>query len=107
MQDEKPAPIRIPNMCQKHQTFLIHQANYKKEDPWQSLVIVSQVVLFQAEARKHSGEAGNIVKAQKCLACLNPDVFGEIVETAKESWDLGKIKAIGDRIVAEGQKTEN
>lgn len=95
--------VMIPNMCQKHQSLLVHQAQYKESDPWRALILASQIVLFQATtAHPQTAEkiGGDITRIGElgCLACFRPDVFGEIVEAAK-SHDIGAIKAVGDRWV--------
>lgn len=96
---DKPR-IEIPDMCQKHQSLLVHQAGYKETDPWRALIIMSQITLFQAstaDPNLHKKLGGNIenIKNMGCLACFKPDVFGEIVEAAK-SKDTGAIKKLGE-----------
>jgi hypothetical protein len=91
----------VPDMCQKHQSLLVHQAGYKESDPWRALVIISQVALFQAatcDDKTHKVIAGDIGRIGElgCLACYKPDAFGEVVEAAK-SHELGAIKALGER----------
>jgi len=92
--------IEVLDMCQKHQSLLVHQAGYKESDPWRALVIMSQIALFQASTTDpnfHKKVGGNLERISEvgCLACFKPDVFGEIVEAAK-SKDTGAIKKLGE-----------
>lgn len=104
---EKPQ-IVMPPMCAKHQSLLVHQAGYTPDDPWRALVIASQITLFQAatcDPKTHEKIGDDITRLPElgCLACYKPDAFGEVVEAAKTK-DLGKIKALGERWVAEGSR---
>lgn len=97
--------IVCPEMCKKHQSLLIHQANYSKSDSWQILIVATQVALFQkasCDTTTHKKLDGDINKISTlgCLACYSPDAFGEIVEVAK-SHDLKKIKELGEKYVKE------
>ena len=99
MADKEPA-IKMPDMCDKHQYLLVHQARYSKRDPWQALIIAAQIALFQAamtHKRTHDLTGGDVNRLSElgCLACYRPDAFGEIVEEAK-SHDLKRIKALGE-----------
>lgn len=101
MSTEQKPPIQLPNMCDKHQRLLVQQAKYAETDPWQALIMVCQVVLFQGasantDLQKELG--GDITRISElgCMACRKPDLFGEVVEVAK-SKDLGKIKALGEK----------
>lgn len=92
--------IKIADLCKKHQSLLVHQAGYSQQDPWQSLIVASQIALFQAATanpRTHEKIGGDIGRITElgCLACYQPDVFGELVEVAK-SMNLGKIKQFGE-----------
>lgn len=105
--DEQPT-IQVPNMCQKHQSLLVHQTGYTGADPWRTLVIVAQMALFQgatADPATYERIGGDIMRLPElgCLACYKPDLFGEVVEAAK-SKDIGAIKALGERWVIEGQR---
>jgi len=106
MENQVSDAIKVPSLCTKHQTLLVHQAKYKESDPWQALIICANIVLFQAvtcDARTHEQTAGDINRVSEfgCLACRKPDAFGAIVEAAK-SHDLGKIKALGEQWIANG-----
>ena len=97
------APIMMPDMCQKHQYLLVHQAGYKRTDPWQALIIMSNIALFQAattDDRLYKKMGGDVRKITTlgCLACQKPDAFGEIVEAAKSN-EVGAIKALGEKWV--------
>jgi PRTRC genetic system protein C len=96
--------ITLPQMCQKHQHLLTRQAGYGPEDPWQALLIASQIALFQAataDERTYRRIGGEIAKLPSigCLACYKPDAFGEVVEAAKTK-DLGAIKRLGESWVS-------
>jgi hypothetical protein len=100
MSDKQPMIIPA-EMCKKHRQLLVHQAGYSPKDPWQSLIIVSQIALFQAAAadeRTHEIIGDDITRIGElgCLACYKPDAFGELVEIAK-SHDLGRLKELGEK----------
>lgn len=102
--------ITLPDMCDKHQSLLVHQAGYTDNDPWRALIIVSQVALFQAatcDPKTHKRLENEITNINRlgCLACYKPDAFGEVVEAAKQH-DLGAIKRLGERWLEE-HKAEN
>lgn len=99
---ERPL-IRVADMCPRHQHLLVTQAQYTPDDAWRALIIVAQIALMQAatcDPATHEKTAGDLGKLEAlgCLACLKPDAFGEIVETAKLH-DFGKIKALGEQWV--------
>lgn len=94
-------PIKIPELCDKHMSLLVHGAGYKPHETWRALVAVANVALFQAATvfkRTHELIGDDITQIGKigCLACYRPDKFGELVEVAK-SKDLGEIKALGEK----------
>lgn len=98
----------IPDICQKHQWLLVHQVGYKDSDPWRSLIIASNIALFQAatcDESTHARIGGDVKRIGElgCLACYKPDAFGELVEVAKLR-DLGALKALGERWIAESQQ---
>jgi len=100
--------IEPSHMCQLHQRLLVQQAGYSEQDTWRALIIVSQIVLFQGatcDPATHEKLGGDITRIRElgCLACYKPDRFGEIVEAAK-THDLGVIKALGLRWIAEAEK---
>jgi len=100
--------IHVPQICDMHQSLLVHQAGYREVDPWRALVIVTNIVLFQAstaDPQTHQRIGDDITRIGElgCLACYKPDVFGEIVEAAK-THDLGQIKAIGERYVKAAER---
>jgi hypothetical protein len=108
MSDE---PIQLPEMCATHMRLLVLQANYKETDPWQALVLVSQVALFQmasCDPNIHARVGGDIYRFKElgCLACLKPDAFGEVVVAAM-SRDLGNIKALGESYVFRNRAAAN
>lgn len=99
------AQVTMPDMCKEHQSLLVRKARYTPNDPWQSLIVASQVALFQAatcDSRTHDKTGGDITRISElgCLACYKPDAFDEIIAAAK-SHDLGKIKTLGERWVHE------
>lgn len=96
-------------MCERHRSLLVHQAQYTEAEPWLALIVCAQIALFQAatcDPQTHERTGGDIAKlsAFGCLACYKPDAFGEIVEAAK-SHDLGTVKALGERWVAEARRS--
>jgi hypothetical protein len=93
--------VNIPNMCQMHQSLLVHQASYGPDDPWRVLIVMAQVALFQAATADpyfHERTGGDIFRTSEigCLACFKPDAFGEIVEAAKDKNNPGAIKRLGE-----------
>ena len=99
--------IVMPEMCYTHQYLLVQQAGYTPDDPWQALIIASQVALFQAataDPKTHEKLGGDVTRIPElgCLACYKPDAFGEVVQ-ASMSHDLGEIKALGEKWVAEAK----
>lgn len=104
MNNEKRPQIKVPEMCKKHQSLLVHQAGYSEKEPWRVLIIAAQIALFQAatgDAKTYEkiGEDITKIKSLGCLACYKPDAFGEIVEAGKTK-DIGKIKELGERWVS-------
>lgn len=107
----QPQQVMPAPMCQKHQWLLVSQAEYGKKDPWQALILIAQVALFQAATclpKTHERTGGNIARIQElgCLACYRPDAFGEVVEAAK-THDLGNVKAVGEKFIAESQQADD
>lgn len=97
--------IEMPPLCERHVWLLIHQAGYKESDPWRALLIASSIVLFQAmtcddTVTKRTGGDVHKLSTLGCPACYKPDAFGEVVEVAKMR-DLGRIKALGEKWIAE------
>lgn len=97
--------IVIPDMCQKHQSLLVHQARYAEHEPWRALIIMAQIALFQAataDPQLHERTEGDMNRVGEigCLACFKPDAFGEIVEAAKNKKDHGAIKRVGETWLA-------
>jgi hypothetical protein len=110
LSEDKPTVV-VPDMCQKHQSLMIHQTGFKEADPWRALVIVSQIALFQAatcDNEVHKKIDGDITRIGElgCLACYKPDAFGEIIHVASitKTHALKYIKALGERWVKEGVK---
>lgn len=100
--------INLPEMCQLHQSLLVSQAGYSRNDPWRSLIIMAQIALFQgasADPTFHERLGGDLERISEigCLACFKPDRFGEIVEAAKRK-DAGAIKQLGESWLKEGAK---
>lgn len=108
--EEQRDVVYPADMCKKHQWLLVTQARYRESDPWRALVVAAQITLFQAatcDPKTHERIGDDIRKIGSlgCLACYEPDAFGEIVEAAK-SRELGKIKALGERWVEAARKPE-
>jgi len=102
--------ILIPDMCNNHQVELIRGAGYTSADPWRALIVASQIALFQAATidpethKKIQGEI-TLIGTLGCLACYKPAAFAEIIEAGK-SHELGRIKALGEKWVADAAKPE-
>jgi hypothetical protein len=93
-------PINVPDMCKLHQSLLVQQAGYSRNDPWRSLIIMAQMALFQGASAdpafwQRIGDDLKRISEIGCLACFKPDRFGEIVEAAKLK-DAGAIKRLGE-----------
>ena len=104
-----PIHINVPSMCRTHLWLLVQQCDYKKTDPRQELLIVSQTALFKAattDPKVYAKIGGDITKIDSlgCLACLKPDAFGEIVEAGKIG--PGTIKALGEKWVNDCARPE-
>lgn len=102
---DKPI-IEPAQMCRRHQARLVQAAKYGPDDPWRSLIIVAQIALLQsatANSVTHTRLGGDITKIGSlgCLACYNPEAFGDI-EAASKCHDLGVIKALGEKWIKEG-----
>lgn len=96
---DKPL-IQIPNMCKMHQSLLVNQCNFTKNDPWRSLIIMAQVSLFQAatvDDNFYQEIDGDLLKTEKigCLACFKPNIFDEIVNVVQTKGQ-GAIKELGE-----------
>lgn len=107
MTDSIKNQIKIPELCTKHLSLLVHQAKYKESDPWRVLILVSQIALFQAataDKKTHNKIGDDITKISElgCLACYKPDAFGEVVEVAKLH-DIKKIKELGESYIGKYQ----
>lgn len=90
----------LPDLCPLHQRLLVTQAGYGPNDPWRSVIIATQIALFQAataDPKTYARIGGRIERLPElgCLACYKPDAFGQIVEAAK-THDLGAIKVLGE-----------
>lgn len=101
MSEREPPLIQPAQMCDKHQSLLVRQAGYSQKDPWQALIIVSQLVLFQGatcDDRLFEKIGDDITRIAEigCLACFKPDSFKEVVQAAK-SHKLEDIKALGEK----------
>lgn len=106
--DQPQQRIEVPDMCKTHQALLVAQAGYGKADPWQALIIVAQIALFQAvtsDPKMYARVGGDAQKLATlgCFACVKPDAFGEIVQAAqsvhglaRHQSALGAIKALGE-----------
>lgn len=110
MADSKQPVIHMPPLCQTHRVLLVRQARYGPTDPWLALEVATTMVLFQGatcDPKIHEELGGDITNMPKlgCLACRKPDLFGEIVEVAK-THDLGAIKRLGEKWIAESQAKE-
>lgn len=104
--------IQIADLCKTHQVLLVRQTGYGPQDPWQALLISTQISLFQgatADNKVHAQIGGDITRIGElgCLACRKPDLFGTLIDTvqkAKRAEHIGAIKALGERWATEGAK---
>lgn len=101
--------IIVPDLCKKHQQLLVAQAGYRPSDPWQALIIATNIALFQAattHSKTHERIGGDISRIGElgCLACYRPDAFGEIVAVSQKPQSIAAIKALGEKWVAEGMR---
>lgn len=101
--------IEPAQLCYKHQHELVHRARYAESDPWQALMIAAQIVLFQAAScndQFYKDIEGDITRIGElgCLACKQPKIFNEVIKAAKTK-DIGKIKELGDKYIAEAKKS--
>lgn len=101
MTEHPTGTINVPDMCKLHQTLLVQQAQYTRDDAWRALIIMAQIALFQAataDPHFHERIDGKLERIGEvgCLACFKPDAFGEIVEAAKNKNDTGAIKRLGE-----------
>lgn len=102
--------ITVPDLCPLHLRLFVHGAGLGPHEAWRSFVVGAQVALFQAttvDPQAHQKMGGDITKLPMlgCLGCFKPDAFGEVVEVAK-SKDLGAVKALGDRWIAQAAVVE-
>lgn len=103
---EEKTPIRVPDMCQKHQRLLLDQVGIGEAGPWRVYVIVAQITLFQGttahpDTYHRIGRDVQRIGELGCLACFRPDTFGEVVQALKDG-GIPAAKALGDRLIAEG-----
>lgn len=99
--------VMIPDMCQTHQRLLVLQANYGPTDAWNTLIIISNIVLFQGttcDDRVIEECGGDLEKIQTlgCLACRMPGLFGEVVEVAK-THNFKALKELGDGWISQAK----
>lgn len=100
--------VILPDMCQLHQSLLIHQVGIPESGPWRAAIVVAQITLFQGTTAKQQawdaigGDVSRIAELG-CLGCYSPDVFGQIVD-AFQTGGFAAVKALGERICDEGKK---
>src|SRR5678809_799238 len=105
---QPPDPtVVVPDMCQLHQSLLVHQAGFSRTDPWQALIIVAQVALFHAATEDPTLRpklGGDLMRIGEigCLACFKPDVFGGIV-VAAQAGGLDAIKRMVEPFLMKGE----
>lgn len=107
--DARPQ-VALPDMCQKHQILLVRQCAYGPNDPWRTLLIATQIALFQgatadAKVRAETGGKVENLSGLGCLACRKPDLFGALIDKVQKTYPrgahIGAIKALGERWVAD------
>ena len=92
--------IDLPQMCQMHQSLLVHQCGYGPNDTWRALIIMANIALFQGASaddafwERLGGDISRIGEVG-CLACFKPDKFGEIVDAVQRK-GAGTIKQLGE-----------
>lgn len=100
MTEEKPT-IKPKPLCYPCRYNLIQGAKYKKTDPWMTLEIVSTLTLVNVALKdnkfliKYGNDVMGINRIQ-CLGCFLPDTLKKIIDVAKTTRDMEKIKAIGE-----------
>lgn len=102
-------PVVVPQLCKTHQVLLVKQCGYGPSDPWQALMIATQITLFQgvtADPRVYAQLNGNAenISTLGCLACRKPDLFGTLIDEVQKTPRLshiGTIKRLGERLVQE------
>lgn len=99
MSPDRPL-ITLPELCKLHQRLLIEQTGYTRDDSWRSLMIMTNLALFQASTADdtfYDKLGGNLDRIAEigCLACFKPDKFGEIVDTVIHKGQSA-IKALGE-----------
>lgn len=109
------AEIVLPDMCKTHQELLVRQCAYGPADPWRVLLIAAQIALFQgatADPKVQAETGGNVenLSVIGCLACRKPDLFGTLIDKVQRTFprqaQIGAIKALGERWVAEAAGSE-
>jgi len=105
----EPRPqITVPNMCQTHQRLLLDQIGIGPDGPWRSHIIVAQIALFQAATARPGtyariGDDVTRIGELGCLACFQPDTFGEVVQAFQQG-GIAAVKALGERLVENGAR---
>lgn len=110
MSKSTPVQIIVPDMCQLHQRLLLDQVQIGPKGPWRSAIIAAQIALFQgatAHPDTHERIGRDITRIGElgCLACYRPDTFGQVVEAFQRDGIAGT-KALGERLVADAEKSE-
>jgi hypothetical protein len=100
MSDEKQ-PLKPNSLCSKCRSNLIHGAKYRQADPWMALEVTALLTLVNVTLKSnkfHIQYGGDLYQIEriKCLSCYQPEAFQRIIEVAKETRDLTKVKAIGE-----------
>lgn len=100
--------VALPNMCNRHQTLLVRQCGYGPDDPWRSLLIATQIALFQGastDPKVHAETQGKVenFSGLGCLACRKPDLFGQLIDKVQRTFPrethLSAIKSLGEEWV--------
>lgn len=98
-EDELDRPqVALPPFCDRHQYEIVHEAKYKKTDPWRALIVIAQVAMFQGMTvtpSVHKRLEGDISKIGTlgCFACRLPHKWAQVIKAAKV--DLKDIKELG------------
>jgi len=100
---DTPNPqVVVPDLCKTHLSLLVHQAGWKKYEPWRAWTVMAQITLFQGVTGKlttweHLDKDVTRLPELGCLGCFAPDIFGEVVEAAKkEKQTPGSLKRLGE-----------
>jgi hypothetical protein len=106
--------VELPGFCKRHQGIIVRAGRFRETDPWRSLLIVSEMALFQglsAESEVQERIDGDITRIGElgCLACYDAKKLSELLRVIREGrrWPKGRtladVKQLGLRWIEESQ----